>query len=137
MSQRVNLRVSIAISLGAIAGALSRYYGGQWFAHTFAHPFPLGTLLVNVSGSCFMGWIATVVVNWRSLPPDVILLLTTGFLGSYTTFSTYELETAQLIKMQMPWQALLYWVGSPLLGILGCLGGVQLAQAMRSLMPQK
>lgn len=117
-------RSPIAISLGAIAGALSRYYLTLWFAQRFG-TLLYGTFVINLTGCLGMGVFVTLVLErWVSLPSEVRLLVTVGFLGSYTTFSTYALDTVNLIKGGSSSLALLYWSSSALLGLisleLGC-----------------
>jgi len=126
------LRAPLAISLGAIAGALSRYYLSAWFAQLFDTGIPYGTLLINISGCFLMGFFATLSLSRIiTIHPDVRLLVTTGFLGSYTTFSTYELDTARLLERS--WESdLLYWAGSALLGLLALQMGTALAEVVRT-----
>ena len=112
------LRAPVAVSLGAIAGALCRYFIGQWLTQTLSTEFPIGTMLINLSGCFLMGLVTTLATRRFSLSPDVMLLITTGFLGAYTTFSSYELDTAKLVEARNLQDDLKYWVGSPLLGFL-------------------
>jgi fluoride exporter len=114
-----HLRAAIAISLGAISGALSRYYLGLWFAQRFGSAFPYGTLFINLSGCLLMG-VFTVIVLERvpNLAPDVRLLVSVGYLGAYTTFSTYILETSNLLQTGHSLVALLYWIGSSIVGLI-------------------
>ncbi|MGD1931556.1 MAG: fluoride efflux transporter CrcB [Leptolyngbyaceae cyanobacterium] len=128
MLENPNIRTPITIGLGAIAGALSRYYLGQWLTLLTPLTFPMGTFLVNISGCFFMGLITTLMIRRLSLKPDLVLLITTGFLGAYTTFSSYELEAEQLLDFKNPQIGLLYWVSSPLLGFLSFGLGVALAK---------
>ena len=128
MSESPKIRAPIAVGLGAIAGALCRYYFGQWLSQSINTGFPIGTLIVNLSGCFFMGLITTFVARRLSLSPDLVLLLTTGFLGAYTTFSVYELDAANLLAVKNLQDDLIYWIGTPLLGLL-CFGlGVSLAK---------
>ena len=128
MLEKLNMRAPIAISLGAIAGALCRYYFGQWLIQSMQTGLPIGTLIVNLSGCFLMGLITTFVAGRFSLSPDLVLLLTTGFLGAYTTFSMYELDAANLLEVKNLQDDLIYWISSPLLGLL-CFGlGVTLAK---------
>ncbi|MGL4621415.1 MAG: fluoride efflux transporter CrcB [Chroococcidiopsis sp.] len=95
------LRTPLAISFGAIAGALSRYYLGAWFVQMFGTMIPYGTLFINVSGCFLMGFFATLSLGWIiTIHPDLRLLVTMGFLGSSTTFSTYQLDTAKLLEQR-------------------------------------
>ena len=127
-----NIRASIAISLGAIAGALCRYYAGQWLTQSMDTSFPIGTLIVNLSGCFLMGLITTLVAKKFSLRPDLVLLLTIGFLGAYSTFSSYELDTANLLEMKNLRGDLIYWIGSPLIGFLFFYFGVILVRLTHS-----
>ena len=133
MLEKPNIRVPIGISLGAIAGALCRYYVGQWLRQSIDTNFPIGTLIVNLSGCFLMGLITTLAAKTFSLSPDLVLLLTTGFLGAYTTFSSYELDAANLLELKNLQGDLLYWIGSPLLGLLGFGLGVTLAKLAKPL----
>jgi CrcB protein len=132
MSKNFNIRVPLAIGLGAIAGALCRYYFGWWLTQSFDTGFPTGTLVVNLSGCFFMGLITTLATDRLLFNPDLILLLTTGFLGAYTTFSAYELDAANLLEEKSLQGDLAYWIGSPLLGFLCFNLGVKLTKLTKS-----
>lgn len=131
MVQHPAVRAPIAISLGAIAGALSRYYIGGWL-QGWSNGFPVGTLVVNVTGCFVLGLLAVLSVGRTvMLPPDARLLLATGFLGSYTTFSSYELDTAHLLRDRSLPLAVLYWAGSAVLGLLAVhLGTISMEQLL-------
>lgn len=120
------LRAPVAISLGAIAGALSRYYITQWLAQQLGDGFPYGTFLINLTGCVGMGFFVTWAIE-KSLSPDLRLLVATGFLGAYTTFSTYGLDTMALFNSGRGNLAGLYWGGSAVLGVLCVQLGVVLA----------
>ncbi|BAZ20627.1 hypothetical protein NIES4073_15040 [Kalymmatonema gypsitolerans NIES-4073] len=123
------IRTPVAISLGAIAGALSRYYLGLWFNQLFGTEFPYSTLIINVSGCFVMGLFTTLALGRLiTIHPDVRLLVTTGFLGSYTTFSTYELDTTKLLEQPSIEIDLLYWFGSAFLGLLSLQMGITVAE---------
>jgi CrcB protein len=122
--QQPTIRGPIAIATGAIAGSLSRYYLGIWFLQKFGNAFPYGTLFINITGSFAMGFFVTLAIeNSTIISPEVRLLIAVGFLGSYTTFSTYELETMTLLKQGLKQGNILpaaaYWLGSAIFGILG------------------
>ncbi|NMG19453.1 fluoride efflux transporter CrcB [Brasilonema bromeliae] len=119
MLQNPVIRAAVAISLGAIAGALSRYYLGLWFNQLFGTEFPYGTLIINISGCFVMGFFTTLLIRaLRTIYLDARLLVTTGFLGSYTTFSTYELDTAKLLQQGNLEIGLFYWLCSAVLGMV-------------------
>ena len=118
-----------AISLGAIAGALSRYYVGLIIGQLLGTQMPYGTLFANLTGCFIMGLLTTISFSTIvRIHPDLRLLVLTGFLGSYTTFSSYELDVAKLIEQQHLQSALLYWGGSVLLGWLSLELGTGLAK---------
>ena len=109
----LGMRGAIAISLGAVVGALSRYFITLLFSLLFTTTFPLGTFVINLTGCVGIGFFTTLLgaqlVNWS---PDFKLLLVTGFMGSYTTFSTYGLETFALLQGEQFGRAIAYWLGS-------------------------
>jgi CrcB protein len=127
------VRAPIAVGLGAIAGALCRYFIGQWLTQALATGFPIGTMLINLSGCFLMGLMTTLATRRFTLSPEVRLLITTGFLGAYTTFSSYELDTAKLVEARNLKEDLKYWVGSPLLGFLCFSAGVGLGRLPKPL----
>ena len=129
MLQDPNLRAPIAISLGAIAGALSRYYLTLWFAQRFGTAFPYGTFFINLTGCLIMGFFVTFSLERVAIiSPDVRLMVTTGFLGAYTTFSTYGLESNNLLGERNFPAFSFYWAGSAILGLICVQLGVILAR---------
>ncbi|PSO76141.1 MAG: fluoride efflux transporter CrcB [Cyanobacteria bacterium QS_4_48_99] len=126
------LRHPIAISLGAIAGALSRYYLSLWFAQRFGTSFPYGTLFVNFTGCLGMGFFVTLALEQITVvSPEIRSLVGVGFLGSYTTFSSYELDTLTLLRDRHTAVALLYWVSTAVVGLFSAQLGVILARLIR------
>jgi CrcB protein len=129
MLQDPTFRNPIAISLGAIAGALSRYYLTLWFAQRFGTAFPYGTFFINLTGCFGMGFFLTFALERvATIPPEVRLMVTTGFLGAYTTFSTYGLESVTLLRNRNFPAASFYWAGTAILGIISVQLGVLLAR---------
>ncbi len=132
MIQQTEIRNCIAISLGAIAGALSRYYLTLWFSDRFGVSFPYGTFFINISGCFAMGFFTTFALNNVTIiSSEVRLLVATGFLGAYTTFSTYGLDTVGLLRNSTILTATFYWAGSAILGIICVQLGVILARLWR------
>lgn len=130
MLQDPNLGHPIAISLGAVAGALSRYYITLWFANRFGTAFPYGTFFINITGCLAMGFFITLAFERvATIGPEVRLMVATGFLGSYTTFSTYGLETNVLWRDRSYSIAAFYWAGSAILGVIAVQLGVILARS--------
>jgi len=107
----------IAISIGAVGGALSRYYLSLYWLQRLGDRFPYGTLFVNLTGAFAIGWVAAIAPRW-GLSDFWQQLIMTGFLGAYTTFSTYMLDTVKLFSSQQRLSALGYWLGSASLGLV-------------------
>ncbi|MEG5171401.1 fluoride efflux transporter CrcB [Microcoleus sp. B3-D7] len=129
MLQYPNLRHPIAISLGAVAGALSRYYITLWFASRFGTAFPYGTFFINITGCLAMGFFITLAFERvPTIPSEMRLMVATGFLGAYTTFSTYGLETNVLWRDRSYSFAAFYWAGSAILGVIAVQLGIILAR---------
>lgn len=125
-----DFRAPILIVLGAIPGALSRYYITLFTAQWFGTAFPYGTLLINLTGSGLIGFLSLLITK-QSAAVDWQSLLVIGFLGSYTTFSTYALDTSNLLRTRSHKRALFYWLGSPVLGFLCVELGIFLARQIR------
>jgi len=88
----------IAIMLGGAFGAVSRYGVSQLMAAAFGRSFPYGTLTVNVLGSFLMGYLSIYLMNKANLDPMVRMTLLVGFLGAFTTFSTFSMDTLNLLQ---------------------------------------
>src|SRR2546428_13321500 len=86
------------IALGGIAGTLSRYGLEGWIQTRMASSFPLGTLIVNLTGSFLIGFILRVATGTTLLSPDLRAGLTIGFCGAYTTMSTFSYERVNLLN---------------------------------------
>lgn len=88
----------LLISIGAILGANARYLVGLWAAQRFGVDFPYGTAIVNITGSFVLGFL----VAWGSartgLSAELRLLVAVGFLGAYTTFSSFAVESILQIE---------------------------------------
>lgn len=110
-------RAPIAVSLGAIPGALLRYYLTLFSVRWLGTAFPYGTFLINLTGALGMGFLITFLLERAISSPDLRLLVAVGFLGSYTTFSTYALDTVALMQRGNQAIALFYWAGSAMLGV--------------------
>lgn len=116
------------ITIGAALGANARYLIGIWAANRFDAGFPYGTFIVNVSGSFLLGFILTLMTERLTISPEVRLLLTVGFLGSYTTFSSYTVESVGLLRDSGLWPGLLNIIGNNLVGVIFAVLGVYLAR---------
>jgi CrcB protein len=119
----------VLLSIGGAIGTNARYGIGRWLGEvTWSKGFPLGTFVINVTGSFVLG--AAAVLILERLPPayqNWYLLVGTGFCGGYTTFSTFEWETFKLVRDGSLWMALANVAGSVAVGFLGVVVGVALA----------
>ena len=86
------------IAVGSAIGGVSRYLVGGLTQRLMGGTFPVGTLLINVTGSFLLGLILRYGVETATLPPEVRAFLTIGFCGGYTTFSTFSYETVALAE---------------------------------------
>ena len=112
------------ISIGAVAGANLRYWVGGWAVDRFGGSFPYGTLLINISGSLILGVILGMVSSHYVIDPRLRLLLTIGFLGSYTTFSTFTYESVAMLQQGQWLLGLFNLIGSSILGGLAAILGL-------------
>ncbi len=120
----------LLISLGALLGANARYWISEWTARKIGAAFPYGTLIVNLTGSLLLGFFLTLATERLMLDPRWRLLLAVGFLGAYTTFSTYSYESFNLILKGQVALGIANLIGSALLGILAVGVGIYLAKAI-------
>ncbi len=109
----------LLIGIGGALGSLARYALGVFIAHRQRGPFPVGTFLINISGAFLLG-----VVSSLHIGQNLYLLLGEGFLGAYTTFSTFMYEGVTLLKGRHRLNALVYILSSIILGIIGYATGV-------------
>ncbi len=113
-----NLEKILLISTGAILGANARYWIGDWIAQKWGAAFPYGTLVINLTGSLLIGLFVSLATERFLIDPRWRLLLVVGFLGAYTTFSTYTLESFNLLERGQWLLGLTNALGSVLAGLL-------------------
>ena len=107
------------VGIGGFLGAISRYkLSGLILHHTMGWKFPLSTFVINVSGCLIAGVLAGLAEKHDFLNSDLRLLVFTGILGGYTTFSAFGLETAYLFQRQQPLIAISYAISSVLIGVV-------------------
>jgi CrcB protein len=120
----------ILISAGAVLGANARYWLGDWAAQKWGAGFPMGTLLINLTGSLLLGLFMTLATERFLVDPRWRILITVGFLGAYTTFSTYTFESLALLLKGQWLLGLANLFGSTILGVM-CVGiGVYLGKIL-------
>lgn len=122
----------LAIAAGGAIGALSRYGVNVASLKLLGAGFPFATLAVNVAGSFAMGLCIALFAHFWQPPETLRLFLITGFLGSFTTFSTFSLDFANLIERQAYMLSALYLGGSVVLSILGLFAAMALVRAFVS-----
>jgi len=113
---------------GGAVGSLLRYLAGVAIMSRWSGRFPLATFLINVTGSFAIGLIATLLAD--STNPNWRPLLITGLLGGYTTFSSFEWEAFTSARGGAAGIAILYVLGSVVLGFLACWLGVFVARTL-------
>ncbi len=88
----------VIVGIGGFLGAIVRYGMGLWIGQRWGRTFPLGTFVINVSGTFLIGLLMPLLTERFIMNPQWRLLLVVGFLGAYTTFSTFEYETGALLR---------------------------------------
>ena len=109
----------LVVLAGAGLGGLARYVAGSWIMLNYGGRFPLGTLIINVSGSFLIGVLMTLLTERLNPHPNWRLFLIVGVLGGYTTFSSFEYELYQSVRDGARWMGMLYLMSSVVLGYLG------------------
>jgi fluoride exporter len=118
----------LIIGIGGFLGAIARYLLAGWAAQRFGSEFPYGTLIINVSGCFVIGLFLTAITGRFAPPPELRLFFAVGFLGAYTTFSTFSFETLALLQSGSYLLAMANLVGSLALGMLAVTAGVFVAR---------
>jgi CrcB protein len=112
---------------GSAAGGVCRYLLAGLLQPRTPAAFPLGTFVVNLSGAVAVGFVIRWALATPTVTPEMRVLLTTGFLGGYTTFSAFSYESIALIEAGEPRRAVLYVVGSVVLSLIGTVLGIGVA----------
>ena len=120
----------LLISLGAVLGANARYLVGLWAAQRLGADFPYGTLLVNVSGSFVLGFLIAALEGRLPIPSDLRFFLGVGFLGAFTTFSSFTVETLLLTREAGLGLGLVNFFANNLAGLAAALLGFGLAVSL-------
>lgn len=118
----------LMVALGGICGALARYVVTDLVSKINENIFPYGTLVVNLTGAFLLGLLGTLMVEKLAIDPNWRIMITTGLLGSFTTFSTLEFETLKLWQDGMVSFAVLNAFGSIIAGFVAVWLGFVLAQ---------
>jgi len=118
----------LAVAAGGAVGAMLRYYMTLSGLGRTAQPYPTATFIINITGSFIIGFFLTLVTERIPINPHVRLAVAVGFVGAYTTFSTFEYETARLVEGKDFLYAFLYVVLSFAVGFGAVWAGIILAR---------
>jgi CrcB protein len=118
------------VVLGGAAGTGARYLLSAWLVHALGPAFPYGTFGVNLLGSFAIGLLLAVGTSSPWFGPTTMLALTTGFLGGFTTYSTFSLETFQYVRTAAWGMAAAYVATTVLVCLAGTAAGFALGQRL-------
>ncbi len=118
----------VAIAIGGIVGCCLRYGQTGFVQAVWGRDFPYATLSINVIGSFLMGFLFIATVERVTMAPELRAGILTGFLGGYTTFSTFSMEALLLIEQGEAGSAILYLALSVGLGLLAAFSGAYIAR---------
>lgn len=119
------------VAFGGAAGAMGRFSLSELIARFNTTGFPIGTLTVNILGSLMLGaWIGVVATMAPAKTKDLHLLFAVGFLGGFTTFSAFAMDSFMLIERGMTVQAFFYVFGSVMCSVLALVAGMWLVKLL-------
>ena len=118
----------LVIAIGGGLGSVARFVISKEMENWLGNYMPYGTLTVNVAGSFALGWFATEIIERSDLNSALRLGLIVGFLGAFTTFSTFSYESLQLILNGAFWRAIINVVLNACACIVMCFVGIQMAK---------
>ena len=118
------------VGLGGFLGANARYLLAGWAARHFGTDFPYGTFVINITGSFILGFFLAFIEIRPWVHPSARLLFSIGFVGAYTTFSTFTYESMVLIQRGELLMGGIYVTGSVLAGLFAVFAGIALGRAI-------
>ena len=119
-----------AIAIGGGLGSIARFVISKGMENWLGNYLPYGTLTVNVAGSLALGWFLSFFLDRPEINSAIRLGLTVGFLGAFTTFSTFSFESLQLLMNGAVWRALFNVILNAVACIGMCYVGMQMARMM-------
>ncbi len=122
---KIKLLQFFFVGAAGALGAMARLGVSQFFSR-FGFTFPVATFLINISGSLFLGWFFAFAANRLDISDYLRLAIATGFVGAYTTFSTFMVESDGMLRDGAFWRASIYIIGSLVLGLLAARVGLVL-----------
>ncbi|WP_340150275.1 fluoride efflux transporter CrcB [uncultured Sneathiella sp.] len=120
----------LSVAIGGALGACARYGVAQVMLRQLGPGYPYGTLFVNIVGSFLMGVLIELIALRWSPSPELRVLLVTGFLGGFTTFSAFSLDVALMVEKGEMLSAAGYILLSVILSIAGLFAGLHLMRAV-------
>ena len=120
----------LLIAVGGALGSVARYWVGSTISSRVGIRFPYGTLVVNLTACLIIGFTLTYLGKRADFDPAWRFLIPVGFIGAYSTFSTYEWETLSTLRSGAFFLAGLYAIGSLVLGLIAVWGGAALAEVL-------
>jgi len=124
------LQKYLLIAAGGALGSVARYWVGSTISSRVGIRFPYGTLVVNLTACLIIGFTLTYLGKRADFDPAWRFLIPVGFIGAYSTFSTYEWETLSTLRSGAFFLAGLYAIGSLVLGLIAVWGGAALAEVL-------
>ncbi len=122
------MKTALIIGLGGFLGSVSRYYSQQLASKLLPGTFPFGTFLVNIVGCLLIGITYAYLQKQRAVPAEWNLFLLVGFIGSYTTYSTFALEKVQLLQSGDYLTVSSYLILSVAIGLIATWAGIYLVR---------
>jgi CrcB protein len=119
-----------AIALFGIFGCWARYAQTNLVQTVYGRDFPFATMSINIMGSFIMGFLFVETLERLTIAPALRTGILTGFIGGYTTFSTFEMEALLLAESGELFKAALYVVLSVVLGFIAAFGGAYIARSL-------
>jgi fluoride exporter len=114
------------VALGGAIGSAARYLVAGWFAARFGAAFPYGTFAINITASFIIGFFLAFADERIGLNPYWRLFIAVGFIGGYSTFSTFEYEAVRLLQEREVLLGMIYYVGSVVIGGIATISGIAL-----------
>lgn len=120
----------LAVAIGGALGSVARYALSSWIFDITSHKFPYATLIVNVAGSFVMGILFVVIVERAALPAEMRSLLMIGFIGAFTTFSAFSLDTLGLWQNGHVLMSVIYMITTIILCLVAISTAIWLTRLM-------